>query len=182
MKIKSIRGNIETRITKSKENQYSGLVLAEAGINRLNLKEKITQRLNIQSFIPSPGQGALAIVCIKDAADIIKILKEIEHESSAKEIKAERSLIENIGAGCTIPMGVVANLNKKNNMIFLFAAIYSLNGKKSLKIKEKGNADDPEKLGTKVSEILIQKGAKEITTEWSKNININNDIISGIIE
>ena len=58
--IKSIRGNIETRITKSKENNYDGIVLAEAGIKRLGLNRKITQRLNIQSFTPAPGQGALS--------------------------------------------------------------------------------------------------------------------------
>ena len=77
--IKSIRGNIETRITKSKENNYAGIVLAEAGIKRIGLDKRITQRLNIQSFTPSPGQGALAIVCRKDDKDIIKILKKIEH-------------------------------------------------------------------------------------------------------
>src|SRR6185312_14739481 len=58
--IKSIRGNIETRITKSKENNYAGIILAEAGLKRLGLERKITQRLNIQSFTPAPGQGSLA--------------------------------------------------------------------------------------------------------------------------
>jgi hydroxymethylbilane synthase len=182
MIIKSIRGNIETRITKSKENNYDGIVLAEAGIKRLGLNRKITQRLNIQSFTPAPGQGALAIVCRKDDLDIIKILKKIEHADSKKEIQTERALINNIGAGCTVPLGALAILNKKSNKISLITAIYSLDGKKSLKHKEEGNAKFPRQLGKHVSNLLISKGAKELTNEWIKNSNNKtSNIIKGII-
>jgi hydroxymethylbilane synthase len=180
--IKSIRGNIETRITKSKENNYDGIVLAEAGIKRLGLNRKITQRLNIQSFTPSPGQGALAIVCRKDDLDMIKILKRIEHADSKKEIQAERALIDNIGAGCTVPLGALAILNKKSNKISLITAIYSLDGKKSLKHKEEGNAKFPLQLGKQVANLLISKGVNELTNEWIKNgNNKTSDIIKGII-
>ena len=160
--IKSIRGNIETRITKSKENNYAGIVLAEAGLKRLGLERKITQRLNIQSFTPAPGQGSSAIVCRKDDKDIIKILKKIEHSSSRKEIETERALIDNIGAGLDLPLGALAIMNKESSKISLITSIYSLDGKKSLKHKEEGNAKYPRKLGTKVGKYLISKGAKEI--------------------
>ncbi len=180
--IKSIRGNIETRITKSKENKYAGIVLAEAGIKRLGLNRKITQRLNIKSFTPAPGQGAIAIVCRRDNLDTIKILKKIEHTPSRKEIQTERALINNIGAGCTVPLGALAIMNKESNKISLITAIYSLDGKKSLKHKEEGNAKHPRKLGTKVGKYLISKGVKELTNEWIKNgNNKNNDIIKGMI-
>ncbi len=180
--IKSLRGNIETRITKSKENQYAGVVLAEAGIKRLGLNANIVQRLDIQNFTPAPGQGALAIVCRKDDPDIRKILKKIEHGVSRKEAQAERSLIENIGAGCTVPLGALATTNRKSNKISLFTAVYSLDGKKSLKHKEEGDAEDPEKLGKKAGEFLISKGVKELTNEWIKTgTNKTKDIIKEII-
>jgi len=180
--IKSIRGNIETRITKSKENNYAGIVLAEAGIKRIGLDKKITQRLNIQNFTPSPGQGALAIVCRKDDKDIIKMLEKIEHAYSRNEIETERALIDNIGAGCTVPLGALATTNKEGNSIFLFTSIYSLDGKKSLKHREKGDSTKPQKVGKKAAEYLISKGAKEITKEWNKNGNNKEiDIIKGII-
>ena len=188
--IKSIRGNIENRISKSKEKRYTGLVLAEAGLKRLGLDKGITQRLNFQSFIPSPGQGALAVVCRKDDLDTIKILKKIEHMSSRNEIEAERALTDSIGAGCTVPLGALAITNKKNNRISLIAAIYSLDGKRSLKYKEEGelggeggeDIEQPQKLGKKVAEYLISKGAKEITKEWNKKeSDKENDIIKGII-
>ena len=136
LRVKSIRGNIETRIDKSKENHYSGIILAEAGIERLGMKNRITQRLSIQSFTPVPGQGALAIVCRKDDEDLIKMLKRIEHKNSYKEIQAERSLTESIGAGCTVPMGALATLKNKDRLMTLFAVVYSLDGKKSIKSKE----------------------------------------------
>jgi hydroxymethylbilane synthase len=182
--IKSIRGNIETRIAKSKakEKGYTGIVLAEAGIKRLGLERNITQRLNIQSFTPAPGQGALAIVCRKDDPDTIKLLKKIEHTASRKEVEAERALIDKIGAGCTVPLGALARMDKEGNRISLLTAIYSLDGKRHLKHKEKGSPDFPERLGEKVGDILISKGANELTKEWTKSgINEDSNIVKGII-
>jgi len=95
-----------------------------------------------------------------------------------KEIQAERSLIENIGAGCTVPLGSLATTNRKSNKISLFTAIYSLDGKKSLKYKEEGDAEHPRRLGEKVGEFLISKGVKELTNEW---IKIGNNKANGII-
>ncbi|MGN6558998.1 MAG: hydroxymethylbilane synthase [Candidatus Nitrosocosmicus sp.] len=180
--IKSIRGNIEKRISKSKEKNYTGIVLAEAGLKRLGFDKIITQRLNYQTFIPAPGQGAIAIVCRKDDPNMIKTLKKIENQSSRNEIEAERALTDSIGAGCTVPLGALAITNKENNKISLIAAVYSLDGKRSIKLKEIGNAETPKKLGKKMADQLISKGAKEITIEWSKkDISKETDIIKGII-
>jgi len=181
LRVKSIRGNIETRLDKSTENHYSGIILAEAGIKRLGIKNQITQRLSIQSFTPVPGQGALAIVCRKDDKDLLKMLKRIEHKNSYKEIQAERSLTESIGAGCTVPMGALATLKNKDKLMTLFAVVYSLDGRKSIKVKKQYNAAYPRKLGQKVAEVLISKGAKEITKEWN-NTSMNIDTLDKLIE
>ena len=181
LRVKSIRGNIETRLDKSTENHYSGIILAEAGIKRLGIKNQITQRLSIQSFTPVPGQGALAIVCRKDDKDLLKMLKRIEHKNSYKEIQAERSLTESIGAGCTVPMGALATLKNKEKLMTLFAVVYSLDGRKSIKVKKQYNAAYPRKLGQMVAEILISKGAKEITKEWN-NTSMNIDTLDELIE
>ena len=181
LRVKSIRGNIETRLDKSTENHYSGIILAEAGFKRLGIKNQITQRLSIQSFTPVPGQGALAIVCRKDDKDLLKMLKRIEHKNSYKEIQAERSLTESIGAGCTVPMGALATLKNKNKLMTLFAVVYSLDGRKSIKVKKQYNAAYPRKLGQMVAEVLISKGAKEITKEWN-NTSMNIDTLDKLIE
>jgi hydroxymethylbilane synthase len=181
LRVKSIRGNIETRINKSKENHYSGIILAEAGIERLGMKYQITQRLSIESFTPVPGQGALAIVCRKDDEDLVKMLKRIEHKNSHKEIQAERSLTESIGAGCTVPMGALATLKNNDRLMTLFAVVYSLDGRKSIKVMKQYNAAYPRKLGHMVAEVLISKGAKEITKEWN-NTSMNIDTLDKLIE
>ena len=181
LRVKSIRGNIETRLDKSTENHYSGIILAEAGFKRLGIKNQITQRLSIQSFTPVPGQGALAIVCRKDDKDLLKMLKRIEHKNSYKEIQAERSLTESIGAGCTVPMGALATLKNKEKLMTLFAVVYSLDGRKSIKVKKQYNAAYPRKLGQTVAEVLISKGAKEITKEWN-NTSMNIDTLDELIE
>ncbi len=181
LRVKSIRGNIETRINKSKENHYSGIILAEAGIERLGMKNQITQRLSIESFTPVPGQGALAIVCRKDDEDLVKMLKRIEHKNSHKEIQAERSLTESIGAGCTVPMGALATLKNNDRLMTLFAVVYSLDGRKSIKVMKQYNAAYPRKLGHMVAEILISKGGKEITKEWNIT-SMNIDTLDKLIE
>lgn len=182
LKIKSIRGNVETRLNKSKENKYSGIILAEAGIDRLGLADQITQRLNIRSFTPAPGQGALAIVCRKDDTDLLKLLKKIEDINSLREVQAERTLTDAIGAGCTVPLGALAYSKINKSLISLFAVIYSLDGKKSIKAVMQHSLHDPQNLGKMVAEELISKGAKEITKDWDNNTNMNIDVLNELIE
>ncbi|HET6590936.1 MAG TPA: hydroxymethylbilane synthase [Candidatus Nitrosocosmicus sp.] len=182
LKIKSIRGNIETRIRRSKENKFTGIILAEAGIDRLKLNSQITQRLSTNIFVPAPGQGALAIVCRKDSTEIIKILKKIEHEKSSKEIVAERTITESIGAGCTVPLGALASIKTKEKVMSLSAIVYSIDGSKVVKVNKKLNLDNPQKLGRIVAKELISKGAKELTKDWNNNTNMNIDILNELIE
>jgi hydroxymethylbilane synthase len=182
LRIKSIRGNIETRIKRSRENQFTGIILAEAGMDRLKLNNQITQRLSTNIFIPAPGQGALAIVCRKDDNEIIKILKKIEHEKSSKEIIAERTITESIGAGCTVPLGALASIKTRQKVMLLSAIVYSIDGSKAVKVSKKLNLDHPQKLGSIVARELISKGAKELTKDWVNNTNMNIDILNELIE
>ena len=86
--VKPLRGNIETRINKVTENQIDGIVLAKAGVSRLNVDTKHTV-LSKDEFLPSPGQGALAIVCRSDDEETIQMLKKIEDRNSRIEVDAE---------------------------------------------------------------------------------------------
>ena len=100
---------------------------------------------------------------------------------SQKEIQAERSLTESIGAGCTVPMGALATLKNKDKLMTLLAVVYSLDGRKSIKVKKQYNSAYPQKLGQMVAEVLISKGAKEITKEWN-NTSMNIDTLDELIE
>ncbi|MFL6454227.1 MAG: hydroxymethylbilane synthase, partial [Nitrososphaeraceae archaeon] len=99
LNIKPIRGNVETRVNKSVIGDFDAIVLAEAGLTRLNMRDVIAERFSIKDFLPSPGQGAIAIVCRSDDLELIKILRSIEDPGSRAEIDAERSLLTRIQGG-----------------------------------------------------------------------------------
>ena len=108
LNVKPIRGNVETRVKKSIAGEYDAVILAEAGLARLGMRDVIVERLNIKDFLPSPGQGAIAIICRKYDKKLIRILKGIEDWQSRAEIDAERALLAKIEGGCRFPVGIVA--------------------------------------------------------------------------
>ena len=165
--VKPLRGNIETRINKVTQNQIDGIVLAKAGISRLNVDTKHTV-LSKDEFLPSPGQGALAIVCRSDNEEIIQMLKKIEDSNSRTEVDAERSLSEHIDSGCRFPVGAYATI--KSNSLILKVGVYSMDGKKSILIEESGPIDNPFKLGQKIGNELKSQGVSEIASNWREKL------------
>ena len=144
LNVKPIRGNIETRIKKVTEKKIGGVVLAKAGISRLGVEIKYYV-LSKDEFLPSPGQGALAIICRNDDSKTIEMLKKIEDKNSRIEIEAERSLSEHIDSGCRFPVGAYASV--KSDSLILKVGVYSMDGKKSILIEENGSIDNPFELG-----------------------------------
>ena len=140
LNVKPIRGNIETRINKVTEKKIDGIVLAKAGISRLGVDTKHSL-LSKDEFLPSPGQGALAIICRTDDSKTIEMLKKIEDKNSRIEIEAERSLSEYIDSGCRFPVGAYASV--KSDSLILKVGVYSMDGKKSILIEENGTIDNP---------------------------------------
>jgi len=126
--VKELRGNIDTRISKLQMNEYDAIVLAEAGLQRLNL-ELPGYRLPISSFIPSPNQGTIAVVC-RNNPELKEIFKPLNNPDTEQDTRIERILIEEIGGGCFLPMGIYC-LNGN-----LTAEILSPNGTETLKIQE----------------------------------------------
>ena len=165
--VKPLRGNIETRINKVTENQIDGIVLAKAGISRLSVDTKHTV-LSKDEFLPSPGQGALAIVCRSDDKETIQMLKKIEDSNSRIEVDAERSLSEHIDSGCRFPVGAYATI--KSNSLILKVGVYSMDGKKSILIEESGSTDNPFELGQKIGNELKSQGVSEIASNWREKL------------
>ena len=123
--VKPVRGNIETRIKKVEEGKFDGIVLAQAGITRLGTDIKIS-KLPTNDFVPSPGQGALAIVSRKDNSSTLQMLKKIEDYRSRMEIEAERALSNSVDSGCRFPVGAIATSDA--NSLTLKVAVYSMDG------------------------------------------------------
>ena len=170
--VKPVRGNIETRVNKVTDGKFDAVILAEAGISRLGLDVKHSI-LSTKDFPPSPGQGALAIVCRADDEKTISMLKKIEDEKSRNEIEAERALSEYVESGCRFPVGALATTD--SDMLKLTVSAYSVDGKKAITLEKTGDVDKPKDLGKEIGEELQKTGIAEIASnlresfdEWNK--------------
>src|ERR687887_11571 len=166
LNIKPIRGNVETRVNKTTTGEFDAVVLAEAGLTRLDMRGVIAERFSIKDFLPSPGQGAIAIVCRSDDLELIKILRSVEDPSSRAEIDAERSLLTKIQGGCRFPVGTCAITRYDTSKITLYATVFSADGTESIKVKETGSKRDPNKLGVKVANLLFKAGVMKLAEGW----------------
>ncbi len=165
--VKSIRGNIETRIKKTSEENYDAIVLAQAGISRLGVDIKSTT-LSIEDFSPSPGQGAIAIVARMDDPQTIEMLKKIEDPDSRLEIEAERALSDFIDSGCRFPLGAYAKSN--GSKMTLTVSAFSVDGKQSLQVTRSGDKNNPKSLGRQVGEELRSKGINDLALNWREKV------------
>jgi len=164
--VRPIRGNVETRVKKAIRGEYDAVVLAEAGLGRLGLTDVVSEKFSIKDFVPAPGQGAIAVVCRRNDTKIISILHTIDDERSRLEITAERALLTKIEGGCRFPVGAVAVADIQKQKLTLYASVFSADGSESIKLKQTSNLKNPEKLGIKVANMLISKGAMKFALGW----------------
>jgi hydroxymethylbilane synthase len=166
--VRPIRGNVETRVKKVISGEYDAVVLAEAGLTRIGMKDLIVERFGVRDFVPAPGQGAIAIVCRLDNKKLIGMLRQIEDPRSRAEVLAERALIKKVEGGCRFPLGAVAMTN--GDRITLYASVFSADGSRNIKLKKVGKASDPEKLGNITASLLVKQGALEMAEGWRRAV------------
>jgi len=165
LNIKPIRGNIDTRIRKLEEGFFDAIILAEAGLNRLNIKNK-TKRLPPKDFPAAPGQGAIAITIKRDREDLRKIFNQINNSKSNVEITAERTFLSQIGKGCKVPIGALA-ISKGDNLS-MYAMLFSSDGEHRVQSTFHGRINNPEEVGKKAAEELTKESEK--VTKMVKHI------------
>ncbi len=151
--IKTIRGNIDTRIKKVLSGDYDATIMAEAGLKRLGLTEYIKQRFSIEYFTPAAGQGAIAVVAREDN-DKRDILEKLNHTPSFQEVSAEKRVLKELGVGCQWPLGVSARINENN--LKLCAVLLNKEGKMLSKVNVEGSADKASKLGLKAAKLMME--------------------------
>jgi len=136
LKIENLRGNVDTRLRKLNEGQYDAILLAEAGLIRMGLVDKVRYNpMNPEIFVPSANQGIIAIETRKGEEDIVSF---INHERTFREAMVEREIIKELGIGCAVPAGVFAESDVRRNgkKIRLICEILSHDGKKSIRVEE----------------------------------------------
>ena len=110
LSIGSVRGNVQTRIGKVDSGEFDAVILAAAGLHRIGKEHHISQALDATQMLPAPGQGALAVTCRDDDADLIELLNQIVDVPTASCVSAERKLLELLGGGCSAPVGALAEI------------------------------------------------------------------------
>ncbi|MDW0203112.1 MAG: hydroxymethylbilane synthase [Nitrososphaeraceae archaeon] len=161
-----IRGNVESRVKKCLDGPFDALVLAEAGLKRLELSNQIIQRFSYLEFVPAPGQGAIGIVCRKDNKKALGVLQKVEDKSTRYAIDAERSLIQYLNAGCRFPVGAIAIPNLRTKRITLHASVFSADGSQSINLKKSDVMSNAVKVGKEVANDLLSRGAGDFAHEW----------------
>lgn len=135
LKVQSIRGNLNTRLRKLDENQFSGIILAVAGLNRMKWESRISKVLPGSEMMYAVGQGALAVECMEDDSKTLQLLSRLHHRQTALQVVAERSFLCSLGGGCAAPVGVVSHLHGDDGNLELEGGVWSLDGHKMLKKK-----------------------------------------------
>lgn len=160
---KDVRGNLNTRLAKLDAGEYDALILAFAGLHRLGMADRIHQVLPPEVSLHAVGQGALGIECRADDAEILAVLKVLEHQPTAYRCYAERAFLRELEGGCQVPIGVNTVLEGDN--LTLTGIVASLDGQTVVKDSITGAATDAEQLGTDLAKRARQQGAQAILDE-----------------
>jgi hydroxymethylbilane synthase len=160
LKIESLRGNVQTRLRKLDEGQYAAIILAAAGLIRLELGDRIRSIISAQDSIPAVGQGALGIEIRSDRTDLIKILAPLNHLDTEQCVAAEREFSRTLAGSCTVPLGAFAT--KQDMTISITGFVASVDGKQMLRETMTGAANDAESIGKALATKLISLGADDI--------------------
>ena len=160
LKCEPIRGNVHTRISQVEKGQYDATVLAYAGIERLELTNKISFNFDATEFLPSPAQGALAVQARAKDGEILKLLAGIDDKESRITSETERFVWHKIKAGCHAPAGVYAKIN--GNEITIYAFVADENGQKFINRKIQGHLASAHKLAEEMANELLKSGAAEL--------------------
>jgi len=160
LKVKALRGNINTRIRKLTQGEYDAIILAYAGVKRIGVDTGDLEQFILPHdlFIPAPAQGALALQVRTADEKTAAAVRSLNHEKTAIEVRAERSFLNCFGGGCHIPLGALALL--EDGIIRLTGIVASTDGIKA--VIESVAGSDPEKTGAELADIIKAKGADKI--------------------
>ena len=146
---KLIRGNVDTRIKKLENNEYDAIILSKAGIDSLNLQNKITDEFDVSKLVPCAGQGIIAIQCNENNQNILRLIEKINDKQTRIIANTEREVLKILEGECDTAIGVFATI--KNNKIELTAELFSVDGKSRFFIKEDDDIENHMILAKKIA-------------------------------
>ena len=163
LEIKSLRGNVNTRLKKLDDGEYDAIILAAAGLIRLGFGDRIRSTIEPEDSLPAIGQGAVGIECRADDERVNGLLAPLHHADTASRVLAERAMNTRLEGGCQVPIGGHAVL--KDDEIWMRGLVGTVDGSEIIRAEIRGPRDEAEALGTALADELLQHGAKEILKE-----------------
>ncbi|EPO2949102.1 hydroxymethylbilane synthase [Vibrio cholerae] len=158
--IKELRGNVGTRLSKLDAGEYDAIILAAAGLKRLELESRIRSFIEPEQSLPAVGQGAVGIECRVNDQRVRALLAPLNHADTADRVRCERAMNLTLQGGCQVPIGSYALL--EGNTIWLRALVGEPDGSQIVRGEIRGSRTQAEQLGITLAEQLLSQGAKEI--------------------
>lgn len=159
-----VRGNVDTRLEKLRQSDWTGMVLAVAGLARLGLSVHIRDRIDPEIMIPAVGQGALGIACLEENDTLRSLLRDaLHHAPTGHAAVAERTFLREVGGGCQVPLGAWARM--ENGMLVLDACIAALDGGECYRGQRTCDPEEGGEMGKTLAQDLLEEGGAAILDE-----------------
>lgn len=163
LQVKSLRGNVGTRLSKLDNGEYDAIILASAGLIRLGMPERIRSFISTEQSLPAAGQGAVGIETRLGDERVLNYVRALHHLPTAYCVLAERAMNRHLQGGCQVPIGGFAEL--QGDEIYLRALVGSLDGSQIIRAEGRATAEDAEKLGVQIAQQLLNQGADKILAD-----------------
>lgn len=163
LEIRDLRGNVNTRLAKLDSGQYDAIILAAAGLIRLEMGERIRDFIEPEVSLPANGQGAVGIECRIDDTVTKALLAPLEHNETRIRVNAERAMNRHLEGGCQVPIGAYALV--EGEQVHLRGLVGAIDGSEILRDEISGHVDDAEKLGVELAKKLLVQGADKILAD-----------------
>ncbi|OPC82358.1 hydroxymethylbilane synthase [Embleya scabrispora] len=162
-----IRGNVDTRVGYVRSGKLDGVVLARAGLGRLDRAEEVTETFDPLHMLPAPGQGALAVECAAHDAALVELLAGLDDSDTRAAVLAERTLLAVLEAGCSAPVGALCEVAEGEQVteLYLRAVVANVDGTDSVRLSATGTLDEAEKIGRELAAELLARGASGLMGE-----------------
>lgn len=158
--LKDLRGNVNTRLRKLDDSEYDAIILASAGLIRLEMAERIAEYIEPEVMLPANGQGAVGIECRTDDERVKQLLAPLEHHQTRVRVLAERAMNRKLEGGCQVPIGSFATL--ADDQITLTGLVGAIDGSQIIKQQISGAQSDAEQLAEQLADTLLAQGADKI--------------------
>lgn len=158
--IYSLRGNVNTRLKRLVQGEFDAIVLAAAGLKRMQLLAHIKAYFKVEEILPAAGQGALGLECREEDEQLLALIRPLNNEKAATCVKAERALCRRLQGGCMVPIGAYAEIHK--DRLHLRGLVADGKGTRIIRAEEYGKPSEAEQIGHQAAERLLQQGALSI--------------------